>query len=143
MLVARNSVKTFSYFIIPVMKATDGKLLPMLTSCLTESGLPARNAETYKQDQGSFKDLLVGLDAVYHIFYMHIMNCKQTNWTLDRKTYTSLIDPQGMSLLLKNFFFVVNSVNLHCVLVPWSDSFAWWLFDSLSLSSADNFSSET
>ena len=48
MLVARNAVKTFSYIIIPVMKATDGKLLPMLTSCLTESGLPARNAETYK-----------------------------------------------------------------------------------------------
>ena len=30
MLVARNAVKTFSYIIIPVMKATDGKLLPLL-----------------------------------------------------------------------------------------------------------------
>ena len=48
MLVARNAVKTFPYIIIPVMKATDGKLLPWLTGCLTESGLPARNAETYK-----------------------------------------------------------------------------------------------
>ena len=44
MPVARNAVKTFPY----IIEATDGKLLPLLTGCLTESGLPARNAETYK-----------------------------------------------------------------------------------------------
>ena len=48
MLVAKNAVKTIPYIIVPVMKGTDGKLLPLLTGCLTESGLPARNAETYK-----------------------------------------------------------------------------------------------